>query len=403
MKLIKNGTVVDPDWTFCDQSTAGNQSVNQIVPVELFLENPELSAGVHINVDTNLDDIARYMGQLKLIVIEFAAYADGRGFSIAHRLRHSFGFTGQVWGSGSLISDQYAMALQCGIDAVLVDEALLLRQPIEHWRDAIAVAPVPYRYQDPMIRNSINKKKLSRPAISNETIAKLNTRFRNRPTKELLNYVLNQNGLGNTAAISSFGADSVVLLHLIAQTAPVTSILFLDTGKHFSETINYQNDLADKLGLTNIKILHPDTAAIDQNDPQGNLWQSDHATCCNLRKVIPLQKALEGYDSWISGRKSHQNDIRAPLKLFERSGDHIKINPLANWSHDQLADYMRIHDLPAHPLVSTGYASIGCAPCTTPVHGDEEPRAGRWRGMDKTECGIHFVDGKLVREQQQSV
>ena len=403
MKLIKNGTVIDPDWIFQDQAVIGDQNSNQIVPVGQFLEDTELATAILIDVNTDLDLIAPYLNKLELIVVEFAAYADGRGFSIAHRLRHSFGFTGEIWGSGSLISDQYAMALQCGIDAVLVDEGLLLRQPIEHWQDAIAGAPIPYRYQDEMVRESAVKKYTSKPAISDETVANLNARFKNRSTEDLLNFVLNQNNLGNMAAVTSFGAESVVLLHLIATAAPATPILFLDTEKQFSETLEYQRVLVKELGLTNIKTLRPESAMIEREDPQGTLWQNDHAACCDLRKVIPLRRALEGYDSWISGRKAHQNDIRAPLNLFERSGDHIKINPLAHWSREQLMGYMQIHDLPEHPLVSKGYASIGCAPCTTPVYEGEDFRAGRWRGMDKTECGIHFVNGKMVRQQRQSL
>ena len=158
MKLIENGTAVDPSWVFWEKAANCGQSINQIAPVELFLKNPEISTGVQIEVDTNLDHIAPHLAKLALIVIRFDAYADGRGFSIAHRLRHSFEFTSKIWGSGSLISDQYALAAQCGIDAVLVDEQLLKRQPIEHWQDALAGAPIPYRYQDEMVRESTTKK-----------------------------------------------------------------------------------------------------------------------------------------------------------------------------------------------------------------------------------------------------
>lgn len=399
MKLISNGIAVNPDWHFQGEQAG----TNQIVPVELFLENPENSTAIQIDVDTNLDDIVPYLDQLELIVIRFESYADGRGFSIAHRLRHYLGFTSKIWGSGSLISDQYAMAIQCGIDAVLIDENLLLRQPIEYWRDALASAPTPYRYQGEMMQGSAGAKVVSRPEITDKKIVELNARFEKLPTEDLLDFVLNQNHLGNTAAVSSFGAESSVLLHLIANSAPASPILFLDTGKHFSETLVYQKQLSDKLGLTNIKILRPESTASERKDPQGILWQNDQSACCELRKVIPLRESLEGYDSWISGRKSHQNDIRAPLKLFERSGDHIKINPLANWSSERLSSYAKTHELLAHPLISQGYASIGCAPCTTPVREGEDPRAGRWRDTDKTECGIHIVDGKIVRTHQQSL
>ena len=403
MKLIKNGAVVDPDWFYWDPATDIDQSIKQIVPAELFLENPQLSAGIAINVDTNLEDVTPHLEQISLIVIEFAAYADGRGFSLAHRLRHSFGYTGKIWGSGSLISDQYALALQCGIDAVLVEEKLLERQPIEYWQEALASAPTPYRFQDDMVRSHSASSSDSNRVVGDETIDNLNARFNDLSTEDLLAFVLSDASMGKSAVVSSFGAESVVLLHLIANISPQVPVLFLDTGKLFPETIEYQQQLVERLGLTNVEILRPVTAVIERRDPHGTLWQEDSAACCDLRKVDPLQGALAGYDSWISGRKSYQNELRSRLQLFERSGRHIKINPLANWSHDQLVDYMQRHDLPPHPLVSKGYASIGCAPCTTLVCQGETTRAGRWRGQNKTECGIHFANGSAADEQQQSV
>jgi len=402
MKLIKNGIVVEPDWRFHDKGENSDQLVNQIVSVDLFLKNLELSTAIEIDVDVDLDDIAPHLSQLELIVIKFEGYADGRGFSIAHRLRHSFGFRGDIWGSGSLISDQYAMALQCGIDAVLVDEKLLQRQPIEHWQGVIVNAPAPYRFQDDMMRDSVDDVSIIKLEISDEYIDELNTRFEKLPTHDLFDFVLSQNNMGTTAVVSSFGAESAVLLHLISKTTLSAPVLFLDTGKHFLETLQYQIMLAKELGLTNVKILRPETAMVERHDPQGSLWQSDSTSCCILRKINPLRQALAGYDSWISGRKTYQNDMRSSLDLFEHSGNHIKINPLANWSREQLSRYMQTHNLPAHPLVAKGYASIGCATCTSPVHHGENARAGRWRGTDKTECGIHFVDGKIARRQKQS-
>ena len=110
------------------------------------------SSGIRIGVDSDLDELRPHLDKLELIVIEFLSFADGRGFSIAHRLRHSLGFGGRIWASGKLIADQYALALECGIDAILVDEQLLERQPIEHWREALASAPQPYRYHDDMMQ-----------------------------------------------------------------------------------------------------------------------------------------------------------------------------------------------------------------------------------------------------------
>ncbi len=408
MKLLKNGVVVDHDWVFCASSNAADCNSKQIVPFEAFLASSENDKeiqgddGIQINANVKLDDVAPHLDRLALIVIDFGAFADGRGFSIAHRLRHSLGYRGQIWGSGNLIADQYALAVRCGIDGVLVDEQLLERQPVQHWQEALADAPAPYVYQDGMKRDQL----VSGPAsthVGDETIAKLNDRFKGAATEELLEFVLHEECLGRTAVVSSFGAQSAVLLHLVAKTAPQTPILFVDTGKLFPETLVYQRKLTTSLNLAVVEILRPNAVEIEDRDPQGGLWENDNVACCSLRKVGPLNNALVGYDTWISGRKSYQSELRSPLQLFERSGSHIKVNPLAGWSHNQLAEYMQHHDLPAHPLVSKGYASIGCAHCTTPVCEGERIRAGRWRGLNKTECGIHFNNGKAVRQQLQSI
>jgi len=157
MKLIESGAIADLNWHFGNQTDETSQSKNVILPFEIFLARPELAPelarGVQVGVDTNIDELRPHLDKLALIVIEFSAYADGRGFSIAHRLRHSLGYQGKIWGSGSLIADQYALAVQCGVDAVLVEEELLERQPIDQWQEALASAPVPYRYQVDMIQN----------------------------------------------------------------------------------------------------------------------------------------------------------------------------------------------------------------------------------------------------------
>lgn len=199
------------------------------------------------------------------------------------------------------------------------------------------------------------------------------------------------------ALVSSFGAESAILLHMAAQIDSHIPVIFVDTGKLFPETIAYRDKLANQFGLTNIQTIHPDENLLQDKDPNGNLWESNTDACCHIRKVLPFDKALAPYVAEISGRKRFQNDIRANLGFFEKTERTIKVNPLINWSPAELADYVIKHDLPRHPLVVQGYPSIGCAPCTSPVAEGEDPRAGRWRGADKTECGIHFVDGKPVR------
>lgn len=203
---------------------------------------------------------------------------------------------------------------------------------------------------------------------------------------------------GRVALVSSFGAESAVLLHMVAEIDPSIPVLFGDTGKLFAETLDYQQRLADQLGLTDVRILRPDEDNLALGDPEGDLHQSDTNSCCHIRKVLPLRAALTEFDAWVTGRKRSQSLVRQGLRVFETDEEgRIKINPLAYWSGESVKDYMRDHNLPPHPLVAKNFLSIGCEPCTTPVKPGEDARAGRWRGSDKTECGIHFVNGKVVR------
>lgn len=200
----------------------------------------------------------------------------------------------------------------------------------------------------------------------------------------------------NLALVSSFGAESVALLHLASQVKPDVQVLFIDTLLLFPETLSYQREVARKLGLRRVKVLRADTHA---TDPDDTLHLRDVDACCALRKTEVLNAALDGFDGWITGRKRFQSGSRADLPAFEIEDGtaRIKVNPLAHWTPQDVQDYMTENNLPRHPLVAKGYPSIGCAPCTSPVAAGEDPRAGRWRGQQKEECGIHFVNGKMVR------
>lgn len=230
-------------------------------------------------------------------------------------------------------------------------------------------------------------------------VAGLNARYRHHGATAVLEHALRDRDVGRVALVSSFGAESVVLLHLLSVVSPHTPVLFIDTQMLFPETLTYQKTLAEKLYLTEIRTLSATQAAILAADPQGDLHQSNTDACCALRKSAVLDTALAGFDAWITGRKRYQSDTRAKVDFFEADGDaRLKINPLAHWSPEDLQDYIINNRLPRHPLVAQGYPSIGCAPCTSPVKIGEDPRAGRWRGTEKTECGIHFVNGKMVRK-----
>lgn len=231
------------------------------------------------------------------------------------------------------------------------------------------------------------------PRFGEADTIRFNRMFRGSDTTELLSALLVDKVAGEVALVSSFGAESAVLLHLVASAAPKTPVLFLDTGKHFPETLAYRELLTGRLGLTNVIVLTPDPADLVARDASGLRWSYDPDGCCELRKVRPLAPALAGYAATLTGRKAFQNVERATLPRFEidRSDavGRLKINPLIDWTPDDLADWIVRHDLPPHPLVAAGFPSIGCAPCTHQVAPGEDPRSGRWKGWDKTECGIH--------------
>lgn len=209
-------------------------------------------------------------------------------------------------------------------------------------------------------------------------------------TLALLEAVLKRDFKDEIALVSSFGAESAVLLDLVAQVDPATPVIFLDTRKLFGETLRYRDQLQARLGLTNIVNVLPDPAEVAAEDKNGLLWTRNVDACCALRKVRPLARAMDGYGAWITGRKRFQSATRAAIPLVEKSGHKFKINPLADWTPEMIEDYRIARDLPPHPLVADGYLSIGCMPCTRPVRAGEDARAGRWAGLDKTECGIHI-------------
>ncbi len=222
---------------------------------------------------------------------------------------------------------------------------------------------------------------------------RLSTRFAGTSPAEMLTDVLRDKLTGRTAVVSSFGAESAVLLHLVASVDPSTPVIFLDTLKHFPETLAYRDLLIERLGLTDVRIVRPDAERIAERDATELRWSYDPDGCCEIRKVEPLARALADFDASITGRKGFQATTRTALPSFEvdtaDAVGRLKINPLAGWTKADLDAYFYAHDLPRHPLEAQGYLSIGCSPCTSVVQEGEDPRSGRWRGWDKVECGIH--------------
>jgi len=231
-----------------------------------------------------------------------------------------------------------------------------------------------------------------------EKAATLNARFRHHSATAVMQGALRE--AGHLALVSSFGAESVVLLHIAAVIDKSTPVIFIDTQMLFTETLVYQVELTERLGLSNVDIIR--AADIPTQDPGNTLHQTNPDACCALRKTAPLQQALQGYDGWITGRKRFQSGTRAALEFFEPEAgtNRLKVNPLAHWAPDDVRAYMEENRLPRHPLVAQGYPSIGCQPCTSSVAAGEDPRAGRWRDQTKDECGIHFVNGKMVRRKE---
>ncbi len=196
---------------------------------------------------------------------------------------------------------------------------------------------------------------------------------------------------GRIAVVSSFGTEAAVLLALVAEINPAVPVIFLDTGKHFEETLDYRDELAGELGLEDVRTVTPDWSALLAQDSDGTLWRNSPNACCHLRKVLPLRRALEGFDAWITGRKRYQGQVRWDLPAIEAMDGKVKINPLVGWSLDRVEAAFEARGLPQHPLLADGYLSVGCEPCTRPTAPGTDLRSGRWAGLAKSECGIHLA------------
>ncbi|WP_311968038.1 phosphoadenylyl-sulfate reductase [Bradyrhizobium archetypum] len=196
-------------------------------------------------------------------------------------------------------------------------------------------------------------------------------------------------GREQLALVSSFGTESAALLKVMADVDPAIPVIFLDTGWLFDETLAYRDTLIGVLGLRDVRSIKPSEEALSRQDPDRELWFSDPDACCRIRKVEPLARALKPFSAWINGRKRFQGGARAELAVVEEDGERLKFNPFANVSREEIEAIYKLAKLPPHPLVASGYLSVGCMPCSSRTAPDEDARAGRWRGRSKTECGIH--------------
>ncbi len=363
------------------------------------LDGNETIDVLHIANDADLDALAPALGRVETILIDFPAYTDGRGFSLARQLRTKYGYDGLIIADGPLIPDQYAFALQCGFSAVHIDDETLKRHTIEDWNAALDDFDLTYQ-RGYAVKNgpatsvfdarltALDERKAADPFFGHS--AELTLR------KAIKKYQ------GDIVLATSMGVDSAVLLHMVSRIDKSVPVIFLDTGKHFRETLAYRDELVERFGLTDFRNITPDQAEVMAEDPDGSLHDREPDACCDLRKVRPLDRVIHGFGARITGRKRYQTPQRADMPILEKGGAQAKVNPLAYWTAKDVTQYLRQHNLPPHPLLALGYLSIGCQPCTTRVTAGEDPRAGRWRHSDKTECGIHMVDGKWVSSESKA-
>lgn len=242
---------------------------------------------------------------------------------------------------------------------------------------------------------------LDTPVVVSPRLGALRSAYEGLTGQALLEAMIKTEFRDRIAVVSSFGSESAVLLHMVAEIDPATPVIFLNTGKLFGETLRYRDRLQERLGLTDLRAAAPHPADLARTDPNGVLWNSDPDACCFVRKVLPLERALRGFDASITGRKRFQTNARSVMQPIEEEavrgtgepgsakGTRFKINPLAFWGQEELERYTEVHRLPRHPLVKDGYLSIGCMPCTERVPEGGSYRDGRWVGREKDECGIH--------------
>jgi phosphoadenosine phosphosulfate reductase len=238
------------------------------------------------------------------------------------------------------------------------------------------------------------------PSVTQASLSRLQTFYGHLEAEELLRVMIKDEFKDRIALLSSFGADSALLISMVAKIDPATKILFLETRKHFTQTLEYVEQLKTQFGLTNLIYLTPNPKLIQNIDKEGTLWNSQPNRCCWLRKVEPLDRGIKehGIEAVITGRKSYQTEDRSNLPSIELDEKGIfRINPLITWDKHKIRAAFEAEHLPQHPLVAEGYLSIGCEPCTRPVKAGENERAGRWAhtaempgGEQKTECGIHI-------------
>lgn len=217
------------------------------------------------------------------------------------------------------------------------------------------------------------------PSPSAEDLAVISKGFETAPASKVIRWAVDTFGASLVLAASF---EDIVLIDLVTKVAPGIEVIFLNTGAHFPETLSFVEEIRVRYGL-NLTVTEP--------GPEASAHPCGSEQCCQFRKVAPLRRAVAGNRAWLTSLKRVDGPTRAdaPIVSWDAAFDLVKVSPLVTWSNDDITSYLADHGLPDHPLISQGFRSIGCAPTTRPVAEGEDPRAGRWAGLDKSECGLH--------------
>ncbi|MFN3835692.1 MAG: phosphoadenylyl-sulfate reductase [Glycocaulis sp.] len=333
-----------------------------------------------IEIDTATPPLAALeaAARARAIDIRFPAFRDGRGYSLAALIRES-GFAGELRATGDILPDQKDYLTRTGFDVIAPDEGS------PRW----ARRGFTHAYQPGLAKGANDRLPAYRAralAARKAQVDALNQQYGDAPPETIIAAAL-EAFEGRTAMLSSFGIEAALGLALLAQVDRSVPVLFLDTQRHFPQTLSYRDQLVAHLGLQDVRIITPDPAEARAQDNDGKLYERDGEACCDLRKVRPLNAGLEGFDAVITGRKRAHGGGRESLKPFEFDGERVKINPVAGLAPADIAALYREMKLPAHPLSAQGYSSVGCWPCTAPSSG-AHARDGRWPGSQRSECGI---------------
>ncbi len=340
-------------------------------------DNFSVDQFVEVDASTSLYEVLNLISSAPAIAIRFGGFADGRGFSLAASLRER-GFSGELVATGDLIPDQAGLLRRAGFDRIHSET----HQAGHRW----ARSPFSQSYQ-PAADAMVPAYRQRAMAVRRAKVRVLNTKYQAAAPDEIIAGAL-EAFTGRIAVLSSFGAEAAVGLSLLAKIDPAIPVLFVDTKRHFPQTLSYRDQLVAHLGLTNLKVLEPDPADETRLDSDQQLYARDGETCCDIRKVKPLARGLAGYDAMITGRKRYHGGSREELAPFEFDGERVTVNPFVAVTPAEFANLLRHLDAPSHPLVAQGFPSIGCWPCTAPSDGQTGARTGRWAGQSRNECGI---------------